>query len=99
MLALTGIPLIAIPLPLIMNKFTSLYKQKNMEEQMEKRAVILCKERAVDKEREARIANQQRRSMGSAAETVELLEKQRNIHKWMSQESALPKTDERPNSE
>ena len=31
-LALTGIPLIAIPLPLIMSKFNVLYKQKKLED-------------------------------------------------------------------
>jgi hypothetical protein len=48
-LALTGIPLIAIPLPLIMNKFTMLYKAKKFEDQLMIRAKKLLKERAADR--------------------------------------------------
>lgn len=51
-LALTGIPLIAIPLPLIMNKFTQLYKAKKYEDKLEEKAAKLLKERAAKKKKE-----------------------------------------------
>ena len=45
-LALTGIPLIAIPLPLIMNKFTQLYRMEKNKDELEKKAAKLLKDRA-----------------------------------------------------
>ena len=50
-LALTGIPLIAIPLPLIMNKFTQLYRAKKREDSLERRAAKLLQERAAERAR------------------------------------------------
>ena len=52
-LALTGIPLIAIPLPLIMNEFTNQYQETKRREELERQAGRLYKQRAAERSRVA----------------------------------------------
>ena len=61
-LALTGIPLIAIPLPLIMNKFTQLYRAKKREDSLERHAAKLLQERAAERARKKKESRDMRES-------------------------------------